>query len=117
MSDFLRKDQVRDFWNQVREQAAEDQQSGYIGDEWPDAMGHNRFRGEWRRVRRWLDEYAVSRTRCLDVGCGVGLWLAHLAPLFTEAEGIDLSEAMARSTQARMERLQLTNVKVTVASV
>jgi len=112
VADFLEKDKVAGFWDQLRKNAAEDVQSGYIGDEWPQAMGHNRFRGEWRQVTRWLDRYGVKRGRCLDVGCGMGMWLEHLAGRFEEADGIDLSSEMVESTRARMQRRGLGNVRV-----
>jgi SAM-dependent methyltransferase len=94
---FIDRRRVEEFWDRVRREAGADQQTGYLQDEWPSALGRNRFRGEWRDVSRWLDELGVARGSCLDVGCGVGVWLEALAGRFARAHGIDLSAEMVAS--------------------
>lgn len=117
---FLDTEKVAAFWNQARqdarETADEELQTGYLQDEWPAALGHNRLRGEWAQVARWLDEHQVPRGACLDVGCGSGVWLAHLAPLFSRAHGIDLSSEMVASARAHLARAGIANATVEVES-
>ncbi len=117
---FLDTEKVAAFWNQARqdarETADEELQTGYLQDEWPAALGHNRLRGEWAQVARWLDEHQVPRGACLDVGCGSGVWLAHLAPLFARAHGIDLSSEMVASARTHLARAGIANATVEVES-
>ena len=47
---FLDTKRVAEFWDDARKSADEDKQSGYLQDEWPTALGINRFRGEWALV-------------------------------------------------------------------
>jgi len=99
---FIDQERAREFWDRARREAAADQQTGYLQDEWPSALGRNRFLGEWRDVSRWLDDARVARGSCLDVGCGVGVWLEVLAGRFERAHGIDLSGEMVASARARV---------------
>ena len=112
---FLDTKRVAEFWDDARKSADEDKQSGYLQDEWPTALGMNRFAGEWKLVASWLDRYAVPRGACLDVGCGVGIWLEELAQRFERADGIDLSAEMVASTAKRLAHLP--NVQVSVQGV
>jgi 2,3-bisphosphoglycerate-independent phosphoglycerate mutase len=114
---FLDRVQVAAFWDQARRRADSHQQTGYLQDEWPAELGQRRFEGEWRTVSRWLDEFHVANGACLDVGCGVGIWLELLAGRFTDAHGIDLSREMVTSAAARAKRLGLDNVRVERRSV
>lgn len=112
--DFLDTAKVAEFWNQARKKAEEDQQTGYLQDEWPAALGQHRLRGEWAQVERWLDEHQVPRGVCLDVGCGSGVWLERFASRFDRVHGIDLSSEMVASAQARLARLGIDNATVEV---
>lgn len=112
---FLDEQRVAAFWDDARRAADEDQQSGYLQDEWPTALGMNRFAGEWKLVARWLDDHRVGRGACLDVGCGVGLWLARFAGRFERADGVDLSAEMVASTAKRLAHVP--NVRVEVMGV
>jgi SAM-dependent methyltransferase len=116
------KERIEGFWNQVRKEAgeqegAEELQTGYLGDEWPQVMSQNRFRGEWRQMLAWLARWQVPRGSMLDVGCGTGLWLEHFAGVFERAHGVDLSSEMVASAQARMARAGKSNATVEVRSV
>jgi SAM-dependent methyltransferase len=111
---FLDTAKVAEFWNQARKKAEEDQQTGYLQDEWPAALGKNRLRGEWAQVSRWLDEHAVPRGACLDVGCGSGVWLERLARRFDRVHGIDLSSEMVSSARAHLARCGIPNATVEV---
>jgi SAM-dependent methyltransferase len=110
---FLDTKRVAAFWDDARRSADEDKQSGYLQDEWPTALGMNRFAGEWKLVSSWLAD--VPRGACLDVGCGVGLWLEHFAQRFERADGIDLSTEMVAATAKRLAHLP--NVQVTVQGI
>ena len=110
---FLDTKRVAEFWDDARKSADEDKQSGYLQDEWPTALGINRFRGEWKLVSSWLE--SVPRGACLDVGCGVGIWLEQLAQRFDRADGIDLSAEMVAATAKRLAHLP--NVTVSVQGV
>jgi 2-polyprenyl-3-methyl-5-hydroxy-6-metoxy-1,4-benzoquinol methylase len=112
---FLDTSRVAEFWDEARKSADEDKQSGYLQDEWPTALGMNRFAGEWKLIKRWLDAANVRRGSCLDVGCGVGLWLEKLASHFERADGIDLSREMVASTAKRLAHVP--NVRVEVMGV
>lgn len=113
---FLDPARVAAFWNEARRQADQDQQTGYLQDEWPAALGLHRLEGEWAQVRRWLDARRTPRGACLDVGCGVGMWLERFAARFERVEGIDLSSEMVASAKARLERLGISSVEVRCCS-
>ena len=110
---FLDTKRVAEFWDDARKSADEDKQSGYLQDEWPTALGINRFRGEWKLVSSWLEH--IAKGACLDVGCGVGIWLEQLAQRFERADGIDLSAEMVAATAKRLAHLP--NVTVSVQGV
>jgi cyclopropane fatty-acyl-phospholipid synthase-like methyltransferase len=114
---FLDEKKVAEFWDRARQAAEADQQTGYLQDEWPSALGANRFAGEWRDVAAWLDALAVPRGACLDVGCGVGVWLERLAGRFERAEGVDLSGEMVASARARLAAAGVTNATVEKRSI
>jgi len=113
---FLDRDRVAEFWDGARSAADEDQQTGYLQDDWPPALAANRLRGEWRQVARWLDRHRVAGGACLDVGCGTGVWLERFARRFRRVDGIDLSLEMVASARRRMARLGLDHVRVTCQS-
>lgn len=115
-SGFLDTAKVAEFWNQARKKAEEDQQTGYLQDEWPAALGKNRLRGEWAQVSRWIDEHLVARGVCLDVGCGSGVWMERLARRFDRVHGIDLSSEMVSSARAHLARCGIANATVEVQS-
>lgn len=114
---FLDEAKVAAFWNGARKAASEEQQTGYLQDEWPSAVAHHRLLGEQAQVSRWLDALGAGTGACLDVGCGNGAWLAHLAPRFGRAHGIDLSSEMVDSARRLLERQGLARVSVTCQSV
>ncbi len=114
---FLDEAKVAAFWNGARKAASEEQQTGYLQDEWPSAVARNRLLGEQAQVSRWLDALGAGTGACLDVGCGNGVWLAHLAPRFERAHGIDLSSEMVDSARRLLERQGLTQVSVVCQSV
>lgn len=102
MGEFLRRDEVAAFWDDARRRAVADQQTGYLTDAWPSAIGHARFASELAQVDRWLASLHVRRGKCLDVGCGTGVWLEQLVRRFARADGIDLSAEMVASARARL---------------
>ncbi|MGE0869189.1 MAG: class I SAM-dependent methyltransferase [Kofleriaceae bacterium] len=114
---FLDEKKVADFWDDTRRNADPTDQTGYLADEWPRSLGHARFRGELKQVLGWLDELDAPRGRCLDVGCGVGVWLGELARRYESAHGVDLSAEMVTSARAGLAAAGLTNVTVTQQSI
>src|SRR5262245_16554543 len=102
MGEFLRRDDVAAFWDDARQRAGDDEQTGYLTDAWPSTVGARRFAGELAQIDRWLASLRVRRGRCLDVGCGTGVWLEQLVQRFARADGIDLSAAMVESAQRRL---------------
>ena len=117
MDRFLASDEVEAFWDGARGRAAADQQTGYLTDAWPREVGARRFAGELAAVDRMLARHRVRRGRCLDVGCGTGVWLEALARRFERAEGIDLSAAMVASAAAYLAARGVTNASVTRTGV
>jgi trans-aconitate methyltransferase len=115
--EFLRRDEVEAFWDDARGRAGVHQQTGYLTDAWPAEVAERRFAGELRRVDRWLARHPVRRGRCLDVGCGTGVWLEQLARRFAHADGIDLSGEMVASTRVRLAAHGVTNATVEQRSV
>ena len=111
MSSPFDEDQVAAFWEQARQAAEDADESGYLTDEWPRAMALNRFRGEFRDVERWLTRGLQRRGACLDVGCGTGLWLERLSPMFERADGFDISHAMVESARARLAEQKAVSVR------
>lgn len=114
---FLDEAKVAAFWNGARKAASEEQQTGYLQDEWPSAVAASRLRGEQAQVARWLDTLGAGTGACLDVGCGNGAWLAHLAPRFARAHGVDLSSEMVESARRLLARRALSQVTVACQSV
>lgn len=112
MANFLDRDRVAAFFDYTRSVAEEEQQSGYISDEWPTTMAMNRFYGELAQVTGWLDTFDVPRGACLDLGCGTGIWLEHWSARFERVDAIDLSAEMTASAQKFAERRGLTNTQV-----
>lgn len=114
---FLEQAKVAAFWNSARKAASEEQQTGYLQDEWPSAVAQGRLRAEQAQVSRWLEEQGAGTGSYLDVGCGSGVWLAHLAPRFGRAHGVDLSSEMVDSARRLLARRDLAHVTVACQSV
>lgn len=51
------------------------------------------------------DWRASTDLRLLEIGCGIGRMSRHLAPLFQEVVGIDVSGEMIRQAQARLSEI------------
>jgi len=68
--------------------------AGYLVDEWPPAVAEQRLRGEWNTALSLLSGHLTARRRCLDVGCGPGLWLERWADTFVQADGFDAAPGM-----------------------
>lgn len=105
------------FWQQRQRRAGALGYSGYLLDESPQAIGQQRFRGEWRDLQAWLRRRPVARGRCLDLGCGTGVWLQALAGEFQEAEGWDYAPAMVTASRQRLKRAGIRNAKVRLGSL
>jgi SAM-dependent methyltransferase len=114
---FIDERKVAAFWDGARRAADPNLQTGYLQDEWPAALGAARFRGEWRDVSRWLDAASAGRGACLDVGCGVGVWLEAFSRGFERVHGIDLSAEMVASVKARLAARGIENATVEAKSV
>jgi 2-polyprenyl-3-methyl-5-hydroxy-6-metoxy-1,4-benzoquinol methylase len=101
---------AKSFWSEHAESAPES--VGYLISDWPKALAHRRFEGEWRFVEKLLDRHRVARGRCLDVGCGPGLWLERLAGVFATVDGFDTALPMVEMAAARLARTGITNAQV-----
>jgi len=54
--------------------------------------------------------------RLLDIGCGSGLYFPLLAPMAEQLVGVDISAGMIRAAQTLVEKKELANVELRVAS-
>ncbi len=113
----MKSSTIEDFWNKTRSDASQEQESGYLSDGWPLHLSMQRFAGEFEWIMRNVLPLLGEQTTCLDVGCGTGLWLENLAPLFERAEGFDLSEEMIVGARARLQKVGLDNVKLSVSKI
>lgn len=95
---------ARRFWEQRQRRAPKGALSGYLLDESPPELGRQRFEGEWRHARRWF-----KGGRCLDLGCGTGIWLKALAGVFKGAEGWDYAPAMAKASRQALKSAGIKN--------
>lgn len=69
-----------------------------------------------QRIRQSFREAvkAQSFNTVLEIGCGTGLDLAHFASIYPEKQvyGIDIAPAMVAKAAAKIQQLQLNNVRV-----
>ncbi len=100
------------FWEARQNRSGPGRLTGYLLDESPPSIGRHRFEGEWGRVKRWLQVRVPQRQRCLDVGCGTGVWLSRFAGEFGSVEGWDFSPAMARACRGTIRSGGIGNAKV-----
>lgn len=98
---------ARAFWQERQKRAIPGALTGYLLDESPSGIGERRFRGEWAQVQPWLA--AAGRGRCLDVGCGTGVWLRALAGRFDQVEGWDYAPAMVAASRRTLKEAGLRN--------
>jgi SAM-dependent methyltransferase len=47
-------------------------------------------------IQQWLERLASPDSDAIDLGCGIGLWLPRLAPLFRRVTAVDISEKLLR---------------------
>ena len=87
------------FWDARQRLAAPGALTGYLQDESPLCIGQRRFDGEWVQVKTWIDQRGLARGRCLDLGCGTGIWLKALAQEFKQVEGWDFAPAMIKASR------------------
>jgi amino acid adenylation domain-containing protein/non-ribosomal peptide synthase protein (TIGR01720 family) len=78
--------------------------SSYTGQRIPDAD-----------MRAWLDEtvariLALSPRRVMEIGCGTGMVLHHVAPHVEAFTGVDISESVLARLRASVSRRGLANV-------
>ncbi len=73
-----------------------------------------------QRIRQSFREILKSLPfeRALEIGCGPGIDLAHLATIFPEKQlhGIDISGAMVSHAQAKLKAKSLENARVLIAT-
>jgi SAM-dependent methyltransferase len=95
---------AKTFWEQRQRRAPEGALTGYLLDESPPGIGEHRFEGEWRELKSWLDRAGLARERCLDLGCGTGIWLKALAGEFGHVEGWDYAPAMLKASRLTLNK-------------
>lgn len=115
--DFHFSQRARRFWQQRQRHAAQAGYSGYLLDESPESLGRHRFEGEWSQLSAWLAVHGTGRERCLDLGCGTGLWLQALAGEFGQVEGWDYAPAMAQAARRRLKAAGIANAKVQAGDI
>ncbi len=98
------------FWEQRQRRAAPGALTGYLLDESPPAIGRQRFKGEWRQAQTWLDTEKAPAGRCLDLGCGTGLWAQALAGRFKSVEAWDYAPAMIKASRRHLAMAGIRNV-------
>lgn len=108
---------ARRFWDQRQRLAAPGLLTGYLLEESPPAIGQHRFEGEWAEVQRWMRRYGVGRGRCLDVGCGTGVWLRALAPQFQAVEGWDYAPAMVAASRETLKAAGVSGAKLVCGDI
>ena len=103
------------FWEQRQRLAKPGALTGYLQDESPACIGQRRFEGEWAAVQGLLAGHDLRRARCLDVGCGTGLWLKAFAGQFAHVEGWDYAPAMIKASRQTLAGVR--NAKLHVGQV
>ena len=87
----------RDFWNRS---AAADSLRAIVAD------GDERsYQSSGRTEAEALRRFLGPDTRVLDIGCGTGRVMEHLAPWCREVHGIDISERMVAGGRERLAHL------------
>jgi len=87
----------RDFWNRS---AAADSLTAILAD------GDERsYQSSGRTEAEALRRFLGPDTRVLDIGCGTGRVMEHLAPWCREVHGIDISERMVAGGRERLAHL------------
>ena len=106
---------ARAFWQERQKRAKPGALTGYLLDESPPGIGQRRFEGEWAQVQPWLA--SVAKGRCLDVGCGTGVWLRALAPRFERVEGWDYAPAMVAASRRTLKAAGIRNATLACGQV
>ncbi len=74
-----------------------------------------------QRLRQSFREEVKSHsfTRVLEIGCGVGMDVAHFGSIYPDRQfdAIDIAPAMVNHAKAKVGQLGLTNVRVTLGAV
>lgn len=68
-----------------------------------------------RRIRRQVADHIPEGASVLDVGCGTGAQLIHLAPQIARGVGIELAPRMVQRGQARIREAGLTHLSIQLA--
>lgn len=106
-------DKWRTVWNDIYARAGSDSDDRFDTSGW-----FSSYTGQLipaTDMRAWLDEtvsriLALSPKRVMEIGCGTGMILHHVAPHVDAFTGVDISESVVARLRASVERHGLKNV-------
>jgi amino acid adenylation domain-containing protein/non-ribosomal peptide synthase protein (TIGR01720 family) len=106
-------DKWRTVWNDIYERGGAERDDTFDTSGWMSSYTGQLIPAA--DMRAWLDEtvariLALSPKRVMEIGCGTGMVLHHVAPHVDAFTGIDISESVVARLRASVERRGMTNV-------
>jgi ubiquinone/menaquinone biosynthesis C-methylase UbiE len=69
---------------------------------WTDEAFYELGRADWERFRPRWEAYGMDTSSCLDLGCGPGRITKHMAAVFDQVHGVDVSPDMLAYARRRI---------------